>query len=53
MKLLLENWREYLKESEGFVEIDDYHTMGQSSAEYHPAWDYAPNEDPSLLSMEA
>ncbi len=53
MKLLLENWRGYLKESEGFVELDDYHTMGQSSAEYHPAWDYAPNEDPSLMSMEA
>ena len=42
-----------MKESEGFVEIDDYHTMGQSSSEYHPAWDYAPNEDPNLMSMEA
>ena len=53
MKLLLENWRGYLKESKGFIEIDDYHTMGQSSGEYHPSWDYAPNEDPNLMSMEA
>ena len=30
-----------------------YHTMGQSSGEYHPSWDYAPNEDPNLMSMEA
>lgn len=53
MKKLLTEWRKFLKESEGFVEIDDYHTMGQSSSEYHPAWDYAPNEDPNLMSMEA
>ena len=53
MKQLLTEWRKFLKESEGFAEIDDYHTMGQSSGEYHPAWDYAPNEDPNLMSMEA
>ena len=53
MKQLLTEWRKFLKESEGFVEIEDYHTMGQSSGEYHPSWDYAPNEDPNLMSMEA
>ena len=53
MKLLLENWREYLNESHAFKEVDDYYQIGKSSAEYHPTWDYDPNEDPDLLSMEA
>jgi hypothetical protein len=51
MKQLLTEWRKFLKE--GFQETDDYHTMGKSSSEYHPAWDYPPNENPSLMSMEA
>jgi len=54
MKLLLENWRKFLNESpsEGFKEDEGYHSMGKSTSEYHPAWDYEPNENPSLLSME-
>ena len=53
MKLLLENWREYLKEAQEFQEVEDYYQIGKSSSEYHPAWDYDPNESPDLLSMEA
>ena len=52
MKLLLENWRQYIKESKEFEATDDYYKIGSSSAEYNPAWDYDPNEDPDLLSME-
>ena len=53
MKLILENWRKYIKESKEFEKTDDYYKIGDSSAEYNPAWDYDPNEDPDLLSMEA
>jgi len=53
MKLIMENWREYLKESQEFQKVDDYYQMGKSSSEYHPAWNYSPNESPDLLSMEA
>ena len=54
MKLLLENWQKFLNESapEGFEEDEGYYSMGKSTSEYHPAWDYEPNENPSLLSME-
>ena len=37
---------------EGFEEDDEYYRMGKSTSEYHPNWDYSPNEDPCLLSME-
>ena len=53
MKLLFENWRKYIKESKEFEKTDDYYKIGDSSEEYNPAWDYGPNEDPHLLSMEA
>ncbi len=36
-----------------FVEIEEFFTLGKSSAEYHPVWDYEPHTSPSLLSMEA
>ena len=55
MKLILENWRQYLTEDADreWEQLDGYYTLGRSSSEYHPSWDYDPNEEPSLLSMEA
>ena len=53
MKLLLENWKKFLNEEKEFKQVDDYYEIGVSKSEYHPAWDYEPNESPSLLSQEA
>tara|TARA_Y100000114_G_scaffold83271_1_gene76899 strand:+ start:171 stop:674 length:504 start_codon:yes stop_codon:yes gene_type:complete len=53
MKLLIENWRKFLTEEKEFKQVDDYYEIGVSKSEYHPAWDYEPNENPSLLSQEA
>ena len=54
MKQLLENWNRYLNEgTDEFTEEMDYYGIGKSNSRYHPAWDYEPNEEPSLLSQEA
>jgi len=53
MKLLLENWRGFINEEKEFKQVDDYYEIGVSKSEYHPTWDYEPNESPSLLSQEA
>lgn len=36
-----------------FTEDMGYYGIGKSNNEYHPSWDYEPNEEPSLLSQKA
>jgi hypothetical protein len=54
LELILENWRKFLTEEQGFEQDElDYFQMGHSKSEYHPSWDYEANEQPDFLSQEA
>jgi hypothetical protein len=54
MKEIITEWRKFINESyDEFFKEMDYYGIGKSNSEYHPSWDYEPNEDPSLLSQEA